>query len=54
MAFDPFPQRAASVGAGKELNQPDEVIQPVSVFWEVQSAGYCCGKLPRGYHSTKW
>jgi hypothetical protein len=25
MAFDPFPHGAAAVGAGKELNQPDEV-----------------------------
>jgi hypothetical protein len=25
MAFDPFPQRVAGVGAGEELNQPDEV-----------------------------
>ncbi len=25
MAFDPFPQRAAGVGARKELNQSDEV-----------------------------
>jgi hypothetical protein len=25
MAFDPFPQRAAGDGAGKELNQPDAV-----------------------------